>query len=208
VRQHCFCAHACERCISTGPVIRLQLARLDDGRALAVLDVAAAGASGLESLDDVQALVVSDLAEDDVATIEPRGDNGGDEELGAVGVGASVGHGQQTGLVVLQLEVLIGKLLAVDGLAAGTVTAGEVTTLEHEVGDDSVERRALVAKALLAGAESTEVLSGLGDNIIEEVEGDAARLLLNGAGGLAVLHDGTLPLNVEEDLVTHGCGCC
>lgn len=36
-------------------------------------------------------------------------------------VGASVGHGQQTGAVVLQLEVLIGKLLAVDGLATGTL---------------------------------------------------------------------------------------
>ena len=36
-------------------------------------------------------------------------------------VGASVGHGQQTGLVVLQVEVLVGKLLAVDGLATGAL---------------------------------------------------------------------------------------
>lgn len=36
-------------------------------------------------------------------------------------VGAGVGHGQQTGAVVLQLEVLIGELLAVDGLATGTL---------------------------------------------------------------------------------------
>lgn len=35
---------------------------------------------------------------------------------------------------------------------------GEVTTLEHEVGDDTVEARALVAEALLARAESAEVL--------------------------------------------------
>jgi hypothetical protein len=43
-------------------------------------------------------------------------------------VGAGVGHGQQTGAVVLQLEVLIGKLLAVDGLAAsalGVVSVNE-----------------------------------------------------------------------------------
>jgi hypothetical protein len=31
---------------------------------------------------------------------------------------------------VLQLEVLIGKLVAVDGLAAGTVVVGKVATLE------------------------------------------------------------------------------
>lgn len=38
-----------------------------------------------------------------------------------VRVGASVGHGEQTRLGVLQLEVLIGELLAVDGLATSTL---------------------------------------------------------------------------------------
>jgi hypothetical protein len=57
------------------------------------------------------------------------------------------------------------------------VTTGEVTTLEHEVRDDSVESRAGVTEALLASAESTEVLSSLGDDVGEEVEVDAARLL-------------------------------
>ena len=62
----------------------LALARLDNGRALAVLDLTAARASGLNGLDDAQTLVVSNLAEDDVAAVEPGGDDGGDEELGAV----------------------------------------------------------------------------------------------------------------------------
>ena len=56
------------------------------------------------------------------------------------------------------------------------VAAGEVTALEHEVRDDAVERGALVAEAVRAGAELPEVLGGLGNNIIEEVERDAARL--------------------------------
>lgn len=43
-----------------------------------------------------------------------RGDDGGDEELGSVGVATGVGHGQETLLGVLELEVLIGELLAVD----------------------------------------------------------------------------------------------
>ena len=43
-----------------------------------------------------------------------RGNDGGDEELRAVGVPASVGHGKEAGLGVLELEVLIGELVAVD----------------------------------------------------------------------------------------------
>lgn len=61
----------------------------------------------------------------------------------------------------LQGEVLVGELLTVDALAASTVLLGEVTTLEHELWDDAVEWGASVAEALLAGAESAEVLSGL-----------------------------------------------
>ena len=54
------------------------------------------------------------------------------------------------------------------------VTAGEVATLKHEVRDDAVEGRALVAEALLASAESLEVVDSLGNNIIVEVEVDPA----------------------------------
>ena len=41
---------------------------------------------------------------------------------GRLRVGASVGHGEEAGLGVLELEVLIGELLAVDGLAAGALS--------------------------------------------------------------------------------------
>jgi hypothetical protein len=40
-----------------------------------------------------------------------------------------------------------------------------------------VELGARVAEALLAGAESTEVLGRLGDNVVEELEVDAALLV-------------------------------
>jgi len=93
-----------------------------------------------------------------VLAVEPGGLGGADEELGAVGVGTSVGHGEDAGAVVLELEVLILELVAVDGLSSSAVVVGEVTALAHEVGDDPVEGAALVAEALLAGAESTEVV--------------------------------------------------
>ena len=62
-------------------------------------------------------------------------------------------------------------------LRSSYVTAGEVAALEHELGDDTVEGRALVAEALLAGAESAEVLGGLGNDVIVQLEVDATRLL-------------------------------
>ena len=77
---------------------------------------------------------------------------------------------------VLLLEVLILEFLAVDGLAASAIFVGEVTTLGHEVIDDSVEGASLVAKAFLASAELPEVLGSLGDDIVIELEDDAASL--------------------------------
>ena len=92
-------------------------AALCDGDAATGL--AAGRTLGLNLLDNVQ--TINDLAKDDVLAVEPRGDNGGDEELRAVGVGASIGHAEQEGLGVLALEVLVGELLAVDGLAASAL---------------------------------------------------------------------------------------
>ena len=63
-------------------------------------------------------------------------------------------------------------LLAVDGLSTGTVTAGEVTTLEHELGDDAVEGGTSIAVSLLASAESAEVLGALGGNVSAELHDD------------------------------------
>lgn len=38
-------------------------------------------------------------------------------DLTSVSVGASVGHGQHAGLGVFELEIFVGKLLAIDGFA-------------------------------------------------------------------------------------------
>ncbi len=132
-----------------------------------------ASLGGLDGLDDV--LTGNDLAKDDVTTVEVRSGNRGDEELGAVGVGAGVGHGKQVGAGVAELEVFIGELVAVDGNTATAVEVGEVTSLNHKVLDDAVEIRTLVVEreatchALLTSAKSTEVGSSLGHNLIKEL---------------------------------------
>ena len=55
-------------------------------------------------------------------------------------------------------KVLVVKLAAVDGLAAGPVVVGEVTSLAHELGDDAVEAAPLEAEALFMRAQAAEVL--------------------------------------------------
>lgn len=114
-------------------------------------------------------LAIDHLAEDDVLAVEMGRGDSGNEELRAIGAGTGIGHRQQEGLLVLQLKVLILELLAVYALAAGAVASGEITALDHELLDHTVETGALVVErlarlafALLAGAEGTEVLGGLG----------------------------------------------
>lgn len=101
---------------------------------------------------------------------------------------------------MLQVEVLIVKLLAVDGLAAGAVADGEVTALDHELLDDAVELGALVveglsglAQTLLAGAQGAEVLGRLGHDVVVQLHDDTAGLL--GAD-----------LDVEEDAAARRLG--
>ena len=147
----------------------------------------------LESVDDVGTF--DDLAEDDVSSVEPWSRLEGDEELRAVGVGAGVGHGQEVGLRVGELEVLVVELVAVDGLAASAVSVGEVATLGHEAGDNAVEFAALeverLARVASAGGSVSkrgEVGGGLRDDVAEHAEDDSASFL-------------TIDLNVEEDLL-------
>merc|ERR1719181_196141 len=156
---------------------------------------AAAAADAFNGFDNIHAL--ADLAENGVAAIEPCGLDGADEELGAVGVRASVGHGKDAFAGVLELEVLVLELFAVDGFAASAGAVGEVTALEHELRDDAVELAALVvqrlarlAHALFASAESAEVLDRLGDGLAVQVHDDAASSFA--ANG-----------DVKEDLVGH-----
>lgn len=65
------------------------------------------------------------------------------------------GHTEKTLSRVLQLEVLIRELLAVNRLSASSISIGEVTALDHELLNDTVEGRALVSEALLARSQST-----------------------------------------------------
>ena len=83
------CQHCRRRSLAIVLLLELATVRdLDDFEG----PVIAVPPGSLNLLDDVQAL--HDLAEHNVAAIEPGSGHGGDEELRAVGVGTSVGHRQ------------------------------------------------------------------------------------------------------------------
>jgi len=140
----------------------------------------------LDGLHDIHA--GGDPSENYVLAVQPSSLGGAKEELASVGVGASIGHGENTGSGVLQDEVFVGEFVAVDGLASGSVTSGEVTTLAHESRNNAMESRFLVAEPLFAGAESTEVLARLGADVRVERHDDTAR------GASADLH-------IKEDVL-------
>ncbi len=95
--------------------------------------------------------------------------------LASVSVRTSIGHGQKSGRIVLELEILIGKFFTVDALAAGSVVVGEVASLKHELGDYTVETRSFVTKAFLFGAKEPEIARSFGHHVIEKFEHDATR---------------------------------
>ena len=161
-----------------------------DGRASST----ALGADRLNLAEDGQ--TVGDSSKDDVLAVEPWRVSEAEEELGAVRVGASIGHRQNSLSLMSVDEVFVVELGSVDGFASSTVSGSEVTALGHEAGDDSVEERLFeveslsrLASALLARAESAEVLGSLG-GVVEELHGDAA-------GSLAA------DRNIEENVGWH-----
>ena len=74
-----------------------------------------------------------------------------------------------TRLAMILYKIFILKLVAVDALATSSVTPREVTTLAHEIRNDAVEDRALVAKAFLTSAQSTEILCNMEKMVMAEI---------------------------------------
>lgn len=116
-------------------LLSLERTTVSDGDLL--LGFAAIGAEAFDRLDDVQ--TTCDVSEDDVLAIQPGSVSRANEELAAIGVRARIGHGHGSEAAMLELEVLIRELVAVDGLAARAVVVGEVAALQHEARDHTVD---------------------------------------------------------------------
>lgn len=79
------------------------------------------------------------LAEDNMSAVQPWGGLECDVELGGVHVFTSVSHGHCTSAIMLQFEVLISEYMTVNTSTSGSVVCCDVTTLNHEPWDNSVE---------------------------------------------------------------------
>ena len=93
------------------------------------------GSQILQRLENVHSLL--HLSENDVMAVEPRARNRRDEELRTVRVGSAVGHRQQTGTVVLQVEVLVRETLAVDRLTSHSISHREIASLDSTLTERS-----------------------------------------------------------------------
>jgi len=119
----------------------------------------------------------ADLAKNDVFTVQPRSNGGGNKKLATIGVWSAVGHGQQTWSNVLSDKVLVGKFLAVDALSAGSVLSSEIAALAHKAWNDSVEGTAFVAHAFFSGAQGSEVFNGFWHIGVVHVKDDSSGVL-------------------------------
>ena len=75
----------------------------------------------------------SDLAKHHVLSIQPLGLGSANEELGAVGVGSSIGHGENSWSRVLQTEILVLKLAAVNRLSSSSISSCKPSSLTRVV---------------------------------------------------------------------------
>lgn len=56
--------------------------------------------------------------------------------------------------------------------------ASEITALEHELGDHTVERGIFISITILAGCELPEISRGFGDDVVVQFEDDSTSALI------------------------------
>lgn len=138
--------------------------------------LAALRTHGLQFSNNIHSF--DNFSEHNVFSIKPTGLGTGDEELTAIGAGPSIRHRKYTRLAMSELKVLIVESGTINGFTTSAIVVSEIATLAHEIRDHPVETATLVAKTLLSGAESTEVLCRLRDNILPQLHHDATHGLV------------------------------
>ena len=80
------------------------------------------------------------------------------------------------------------------------IATGEVTTLEHEVGDDTVETRSLVTETVLAGAKLAEVARRARHHVVVQHERSARQPRARGVKGARTDAPGGLAVDAQVEL--------
>jgi len=137
----------------------LQLAAIDNGDVLNGL-VTRSGLVSLNLFD--KGIVMNNSSENSVLVVEMRCGSEANEELRAIGIRASVGHGEHTLVSVRVPYLLVIELLTVDRNTTSSIAGSGVTTLSHEALNNSVELVTFVVLAIatvLTSAKTSKVLA-------------------------------------------------
>ena len=70
--------------------------------------------------------------------------HGTQEELRTISVGSSIGHGKDSSTSVPETEILVIELSSIDGLASSAIEVSEVSSLAHEVRNNTMESRSYI----------------------------------------------------------------
>ena len=102
-----------------------------------------------------------------------------DEELRTVRVWTGIGHRKNTFMSVREPNLLVLELLSINTLATCAVSSSRITSLHHEVRDDSVEAVALVVElfSLFSCAECSKILCSLWHVLIENLKYNSTGLI-------------------------------
>ena len=114
-------------------------------------------------LDNIHAF--NNLSKHNVLAIKPGGLGSTNEKLRTIGVGSGIGHTQNSGTGVSELEIFIFEFVSIDGFSTGSIMIGKISSLTHKIGDHTMKSRASITETFFAGAKSTEIFSSLGNHI-------------------------------------------
>ncbi len=104
----------------------------------------------------------------------------GNKELTSIGIFAGIGHTEKPSALMADLEILVFEFLPVDTSASRSVVIREISPLDHEVGDQTVESGILIGeRRVWAQAQRKEVVAGFGNEGVEKFKFHAHYFLWN-----------------------------
>ena len=123
-------------------------------------------------------VAANDFPEHHMFSVEPRSSSMQTEELARICGRAAVSHRQYARPRVLEREILVGKLVAIDRLSTCSISSSDVSTLSHKLSDNTMERRSFIMKrfssllayALFSCAQSSEIFSSFWNIILIQLE--------------------------------------
>jgi len=74
---------------------------------------------------------------------------------------------------MLQLEILVSKFWTVNGLSTGAVVVREISTLDHEPWDDSMEITPCIPESVLVSSQLTKIARRSWNFIVEKLKYNA-----------------------------------